>query len=720
MKRFNGFFDYSIFFLIGFLSFLTLFESFIRIPETIQVVGRLHPLILHFPIGFLALLALLPLVKSSFPEESYRSLELFVLRLSLLALLTTGVAGLFLAQETGYESSLVNWHKYGAIILCFLGYGLLLLKKQLPQRHLLYQIGLYTSLAVLLLTGHLGGSITHGKDFLLEPLKANKKEVGPQSSLFEAAIQPILQEKCSKCHNNSKQKGGLSMHDTEALLRGGKNGPIWKAGQTDRSHLLQRIHLPLSAEEHMPPEGQKQLSQQELNIIYHWIKDGADMEANIASLEQQDSLYLALNSYLQERQTSLTATNYSAIQPADASLVRQLNTPYRTVRPIAAGSPALSVAFYIQQAFEPSFLEELSELRNQIVSINLSNMPIEDETLELLAKFPHLEKAILNGTPITGSSLASLSSCTNLKEIAISNTDIKLAEFMVFSKFPRLETVYAWETLLQPEDLEKLATRLPNIHFELGYQPSPEEVLQLSPPQLKNDQLVLEKGEQVVLSTKFPGAEIRYTTDGSDPDSLASPLFSNPLTLTDLTTIKAQTFSQGWLASEIVTFTLFPPGKTPDTTVLLSEPNPAYRGGGPEILTDKEKGKIGNFRTDAWLGFQKQSLSVLFKFENTPPQISRVVGSFGQNMGPEIFLPKEVRVYGGLQPDRMELLGSTKPQLPEGYQPNKIEGITIKFKASDFPYYRLEALAYPSLPQWHQSYASGRKTWVFIDEVFFY
>lgn len=721
MKRTTGLVDYTIFFLLGFLSFLVLFESLVEIPGVLQVVGRLHPMVLHLPIGFLIVLALLPLIRSGFPAKSYHDLQLFLVRLSVLGLIFSAIAGFFLAQEPGYQSDLVDTHKWAAMASSYIGYGLLLLKKHFPQRHQIFNLTLWFNVVALLITGHLGGNLTHGKDYLREPLKKKKPiTITPQSKVFEALILPVLDAKCVKCHNPGKQKGGLSMASTEAILEGGENGPIWEAGQPQNSVMLQRIHLPLSAEEHMPPEGQTQLSKAEIELIHHWIKAGAELETRIQALDQRDSLYLALAPWLEKSKDPQSQAEVYAFEPAGLQTIKELNTPYRTVRPIAQGSPALSVSFFLQQAFQPSFLEELSAVRKQIVSINLSNMPIDDETLSTLGRFPHLEKIILNGTQISGASLEHLSACLQLKEVALSNTNIGREDLFALAKLSRLEKVYAWETKVLPQDLSELAKQLPGVSFDLGYQAPPGEMLQLSPPQLINDQAVLEAGDKVLLNTKFPGAEIRYTMDGSDPDSLSSPLFSEPLSISSVSTIKAQTFSPGWLASEIATFTLFPGGKTPDTTMLLNEPNPQYKGNGASILTDKQKGKIGNFRTPDWQGYQKHPLSVVFYFGTEPPLISEIVGSFGQNIGPEIFLPRQVSVYGGADPEQMQLLGRVQVDLPDGYRANKIEGISVKIKASNFSYYKLEALPHPGLPRWHQAYAPGRKPWIFIDEVFFY
>jgi len=41
-------------------------------------------------------------------------------------------------------------------------------------------------------------------------------------------------------------------------------------------------------------------------------------------------------------------------------------------------------------------LENLSKVSEQLVGLNLSKMPVKDDEISLITKFPNLEKLILN------------------------------------------------------------------------------------------------------------------------------------------------------------------------------------------------------------------------------------------------------------------------------------------------------------------------------------
>ena len=68
---------------------------------------------------------------------------------------------------------------------------------------------------------------------------------------------------------------------------------------------------------------------------------------------------------------------------ASKKTIEQLNTPFRSVYPVAAHSPALHADIFIRQTYQPEFLSELKAVREQLVSINLTNLPIRDEDITL-------------------------------------------------------------------------------------------------------------------------------------------------------------------------------------------------------------------------------------------------------------------------------------------------------------------------------------------------
>ncbi|MEM8523508.1 MAG: chitobiase/beta-hexosaminidase C-terminal domain-containing protein [Bacteroidota bacterium] len=700
--------------------FLLLFEDQVAIPVLLQPLGRMHPLFLHLPIGFLLLLALFPLLQKEVSATAFEKIRSFVLHLAAIAASGTALIGFFLAQEEGYATDLVDWHKWTGIAVSFVTYGLLIWHEKWGNSLKGFNMAVLANTVLLLWAGHLGGSITHGENYVLAPLQEEEKvEITPQTSVFAAAVAPVLEAKCYQCHNEQKTKGELLMTTVEGLLKGGKNGAIWTAGNPDSSHMMQRIHLPLEEKEHMPPRGKSQLSEREIELLHLWIEQGADTKLTLAEVASTNDLFPLVNSLLQEAKEATIEKPKYDFDFADKAVVERLNTPFRNVKTIANDQAALHAEIFVRRAYRREFLDELIAIKEQLTSLNVSNLPIEDADLSIIAQFPNLEKLLLNNTDVSGNNLETLKTCNKLQHLALSGTKVQESHLQKLTDFPALKEVYLWNTDIEPAAIDSLNQQFPNLKFERGYLVNKEEILKLSPPRLKNKNTLIKKGEPIVLESKFPNVTIRYTTDGSEPDSLESLVYTNPIQITSPKTIKTRAFVEGWLGSDTEAFSLFLEGYRPDSAHLLTKANEQYLGKGEATLINLEKGKPGNFRNPAWLGYRDSPLEALIDFGANPPKIVQVVGSFAQNIGSDIFPPKKVEIWGGSTKESLRLLSSTQPDRPEGYKPNiAIITTTLNLPDAQFQYYKIIAHPVSRLPKWH--HRKGEKGWVFMDEVFFY
>jgi hypothetical protein len=718
MKQLNAILTNAIFALQVLLLFLVLFESKISLPPLVQTFGRMHPLLLHLPIGLLVLLGLLPLVKRELEPASSRKIQGFVLHFTALTAVATALLGLFLAQEGGYGDEL-DRHKWTGIVLSWLTYGLLLVHEYGPERVRLFNGGLIAGLVLVVLTGHFGANLTHGKGYLTAPLKKEKAPViTEETTVYVAAIAPILEAKCYNCHNERKSKGELVMTSVEKLLAGGENGPVWVAGDAAGSRLIQRVNLPLENEEHMPPEGKPQLFPAEIQLLYAWIQAGADTEQTIGQLPPGDSLQLLVQPLLEAVAKSADRRPKYDFKPASPKTIESLNNPYRSVIPAAANSPALNADIFVRQTYEPRYLEELGAVREQLVSLNLSNLPIKDEDLATIAQFENLEKLILNGTDITGATLAELSANQKLGALAISNTQVGANVAEALAQLPALKELFAWNTAMTSDELSELQEKYPKLTVHTGYQPDPEEKLALSVPILKNKEQVLQPGERVELKHNFPGVTLRYTTDGSEPDSLESPIYEGPFAVEGAATIKVKAYHEGWLSSPAEEFSLFNSGLKADSIRFIEQPDAQFPGDGLTTLQDRKKGERVNFRSGAWLGYRETPFSALFFFDKKGQTVEQAVVSYLQNMGSYIMPPVFVELWGGDSPDQLQLLKKITPEAPMESERNAVKTIVLDIPPSSYRCYKIVAQNVKKLPDWHRG--AGDKGWFFVDEVFFY
>jgi uncharacterized membrane protein len=97
----------------------------------------------------------------------------------------------------------------------------------------------------------------------------------PQVALFTDAVQPLLREKCGKCHIREKPAGGLGVEKHAELLEGGFSGAGIVPKDRKASVVLARLVLPPSDDEHMPPVDEPTLNADEIELVGSWIDQGA-------------------------------------------------------------------------------------------------------------------------------------------------------------------------------------------------------------------------------------------------------------------------------------------------------------------------------------------------------------------------------------------------------------------------------------------------------------
>jgi hypothetical protein len=92
---------------------------------------------------------------------------------------------------------------------------------------------------------------------------------------FNADVKPILNKKCITCHGGVKRENNFSLlFRSEALAKTKSGKPAIIPGDPDHSEMIRRLHLK-DPEERMPYK-KEPLSEQEIDILRRWIKQGAE------------------------------------------------------------------------------------------------------------------------------------------------------------------------------------------------------------------------------------------------------------------------------------------------------------------------------------------------------------------------------------------------------------------------------------------------------------
>ncbi len=213
------------------LIFLLLFENRLSIPSWLQVVGRMHPLVLHFPIVLMIVAIVAELFLSS--SKDYNEIGDWLLLSVAGTAVLTSIMGLLLSVEGGYEEDALFFHKYGGIVLSLLALTWYAFREKIRKRKIATALVGVISVIAIIVTGHQGANITHGEDFLLGPISSDEEQPAvlmEDAVVFTHMVMPILESKCISCHNSGKAKGELTMESAALLVKGGKNGALWDTG----------------------------------------------------------------------------------------------------------------------------------------------------------------------------------------------------------------------------------------------------------------------------------------------------------------------------------------------------------------------------------------------------------------------------------------------------------------------------------------------------------
>jgi uncharacterized membrane protein len=265
--------------------------------QLFRFAARFHSVLLHLPIGFIALAFLLELASLFRRNPERARLVRFTLILSSVSAAVVAALGLMLSTEGGYDAQTLRWHQW-------LGFGVVALAFAATAAHVaahrqgsrwrakLSYAGLLVALVGLLVaTGHHGGNLTHGSQYLVKYAPdfvrsfVAAAEPGPspaaspqdaEARRFRELVEPLLQKKCVPCHGPEKQKGEYRLDTRAAALAGGESGEAAIVpGEPMKSVLLHRILLPSEHDDVMPPKGKAALSTEEVVVLAHWIQAGA-------------------------------------------------------------------------------------------------------------------------------------------------------------------------------------------------------------------------------------------------------------------------------------------------------------------------------------------------------------------------------------------------------------------------------------------------------------
>jgi len=429
--------------------------------------GRLHPLLVHLPIGLILLLAILELLARSPRFKHANANSGLILALVVPASMVAVLCGWLLSLGGGYQDRLLQLHKWtgiGTAAACALA-GLLYsldLKKA-------YRFCLFASVGVLMVASHFGGSLTHGSDYLTKyapgPLRrwlggapataptiavAKTRDVANLQA-FNDVIQPLLQKDCVSCHGPEKSKGKLRLDSLAGVLKGGDSGPAILASKTADSPLLKRVRLPAGNEDHMPPDGKPQPDSDEISLLEWWIGAGAPGDKKMVELKVPPPIRRILDTRFGPTPIVAKVTPpkpLKEILPEAANLGDALKI---VITPLSPNDPWLQCnASMLGTNFSDAELQRLLPLGANLRWLDVAGTRVTDAGLAYLAAMPNLQRLHLERTGVSDAGLVRLTGLGQLQYLDLYGTRVTDVGLGTLERLPQLKQLYVWETAVTP------------------------------------------------------------------------------------------------------------------------------------------------------------------------------------------------------------------------------------------------------------------------------
>ncbi|MCE6990686.1 c-type cytochrome domain-containing protein [Dyadobacter sp. CY323] len=474
-----------------------MFYTLLQASSWTIFIGRFHPALVHFPIGFLLLAALLEIGRRTGKVPVQESTIRFILFVSAVGATIACICGYLLSLGGGYDIELLDNHMWQGIGVAVFAWIAWLIKSErlgakIPFSSVIYLPAFLLATVLTLTAGHDGGSLTHGQGYLTQytpepfrglagmpPIQEKADEIKPianvqQALVYDDIVQPILQARCAQCHNANKQKGDLRVDQLALLLKGGEGGPALLPGKGSESDLIKRCLLDESDDDHMPPKGKPQLTPDQITLLSWWIDQGAPADKKVSELKTNEAVTPALASLSKGAAPGKPVKQESAIanvkvEPASEQAIASLRKAGLIVNTLSQDQNLIEVSAVNAPNFDDKQMELLKPVSTQIAWLKLGDTKITDAALEQIAKFPNLNKLHLEHTGISDKGVHALKGVKLLEYLNVVDTKVGDEGLRGIAGIKGLRSVYVWQSAVTDSAVSQVSRQNPGLSVVNGF-----------------------------------------------------------------------------------------------------------------------------------------------------------------------------------------------------------------------------------------------------------
>lgn len=273
---------------------------------------------------------------------------------------------------------------------------------------------------------------------------------------FEKEILPILEERCVECHKApfeqngriKEPKAGLRLDGANHIMAGSDDGAVVVVDHPSQSSLYQRVILPSTDDDIMPPKGDP-LSFAETEAIRKWIAQGVDFGKWVGAADGVrrsvvnggKSSNHVLPDYLDL--FDRLAAGLSHVPPSEISKLDIGSS--LLIRPIGIGNRLLEVrAVTDSDQITDKTITGLNSLRDHIALLDLRGSNVTDKSASDISHFKKITGMNLRSTKIGDSALEQFLNLHNLQSLNLSETKVTDQGILLLATHPSLENLSLW------------------------------------------------------------------------------------------------------------------------------------------------------------------------------------------------------------------------------------------------------------------------------------
>ena len=447
--------------------------------EFLDFLGSLHPLIVHLPIGIVLLTIAIDVFMRNKNNSVHRVITMGWF-FSFFSGLLAALFGWFLGDNGYYFESQINIHRWSGVAfvgLCFIIWLLRYINFRF-SKSFNRSVNL-TTILLLMITGHFGGEMTHGQNYLFEnlpyvqkkisviPLSEAKRSETDSLFVFEDLVYPVLEEKCMACHNQNRAYGGLNMSALETMVKGGNSGAGIQNGKPFESLIYKRVSFPHDHPKFMPPSGVP-LSYDQIATLEWWIDNGAEKQMpvtlarNDAKIQRLMELQYGLD--LREK-TYLETLALASPTPEELKNIQGEEYIWRFLNPEQS---FLDLKF-TKKKIETNDLLKIQSIKKNVTWLNLTDCMLNDNHLSYLSDFPNLTRLKIQKNPlVTNKGIEALQNLENLTELNLYGTRVSNAALNTLGQMESLKKLFLWNTRITAKAIADFKAQHPDVEVIAG------------------------------------------------------------------------------------------------------------------------------------------------------------------------------------------------------------------------------------------------------------